>query len=185
MTLLLLDCQVKCKSLCLICGAQVAVFKDDNINLHYRTKHEDIYRNLSYEECTRESISNLQTQQGLFYQTSHQRCSRQDKSSEKVRRFSVFIGLCCADTPRDKGRIWVHCEYTLQTHCNEAHWGHRRKLRALSEKQSSQLWLSFSGFGDNKQVIVCSICSVCWGFFSALSWGDGKRREGSACVRGS
>ena len=61
--------EIKGNAVCLICGTQVAVFKDYNLNRHYTTKHEDKYRNLTDEERTRESdalLAKLQTQQGLF-----------------------------------------------------------------------------------------------------------------------
>lgn len=61
--------EIKGKAVCLICGTQVAVFKDYNLNRHYTTKHEDKYRNLSDEERAREAdalMVKLQTQQGLF-----------------------------------------------------------------------------------------------------------------------
>lgn len=61
--------EIKDKAVCLICGTQVAVFKDYNLNRHYTTKHEDKYRNLSDEERAREAdalMVKLQTQQGLF-----------------------------------------------------------------------------------------------------------------------
>jgi len=37
--------EVKGKALCLVCGAQVAVFKDYNLNQHYATKHAEKYKN--------------------------------------------------------------------------------------------------------------------------------------------
>ena len=61
--------EVKGKAVCLICGTQVAVFKDYNLNRQYTTKHEDKYKNLTGEERERESdalLAKLQTQQGLF-----------------------------------------------------------------------------------------------------------------------
>ena len=61
--------QILLKAVCLICGTQVAVLKDYNLNRHYMTKHEDKYRNLFYEERTRESA--------LLAKLHTQRCSRQ------------------------------------------------------------------------------------------------------------
>ena len=39
--------EVKGKSVCLVCGEQVAVLKDYNLNRHYGTKHADKYKNLA------------------------------------------------------------------------------------------------------------------------------------------
>lgn len=61
--------EIKGKAVCLVCGTQVAVFKEYNLNRHYTTKHEDKYRNLSGEERARESnalLAKLQTQRGFF-----------------------------------------------------------------------------------------------------------------------
>lgn len=61
--------EIKGKAVCLICGTQVSVLKDYNLNRHYTTRHEDKYRNLSDEERAQESdalLAKLQTQQGLF-----------------------------------------------------------------------------------------------------------------------
>ena len=61
--------EIKGKAVCLVCGTQVAVFKEYNLNHHYTTKHEEKYRNLSGEERARESdalLAKLQTQQGFF-----------------------------------------------------------------------------------------------------------------------
>lgn len=56
-------------AVCLICGTQVAVLKDYNLNHHYTTKHEYKYRNISEKEHASESdalLAKLQTEQGLF-----------------------------------------------------------------------------------------------------------------------
>ena len=61
--------EVKGESVCLVCGTQVAVFKEYNLNCHYRIKHEEKYKNLSDEEHTRESntlLAKLQNQQEFF-----------------------------------------------------------------------------------------------------------------------
>ncbi|GCC40124.1 hypothetical protein chiPu_0024099 [Chiloscyllium punctatum] len=57
------------KAVCLVCGAQVAVFKDYNLNRHYVTKHAEKYNNLSDQERVRESgalRAKLPNQQRLF-----------------------------------------------------------------------------------------------------------------------
>ncbi|KAM4555660.1 general transcription factor II-I repeat domain-containing protein 2A-like [Odontesthes bonariensis] len=43
------------KAVCLVCGTQVAVLKDYNLNRHFVTKHEEKYKNLSDEERAREA----------------------------------------------------------------------------------------------------------------------------------
>lgn len=66
--------EIKGKAVCLICGTLVVVLKDYNLNHHYTTKHEDKYRNLSDEECVRESVALLEKLQNptrTFYETSH------------------------------------------------------------------------------------------------------------------
>ncbi|KAM4521384.1 general transcription factor II-I repeat domain-containing protein 2A-like [Odontesthes bonariensis] len=40
-------------AVCLVCGTQVAVLKDYNLNCHFVTKHEEKYKNLSDEERAR------------------------------------------------------------------------------------------------------------------------------------
>ncbi len=61
--------EVKGEAVCLVCGTQVAVFKDYNLNRHYVTKHEETHKNLTDEERAREwdaLLAKLQNQQGLF-----------------------------------------------------------------------------------------------------------------------
>ncbi len=61
--------EVKGEAVSLVCGAQVAVFKDYNLNRHYVTKHEETHKNLTDEERAREwdaLLAKLQNQQGLF-----------------------------------------------------------------------------------------------------------------------
>ena len=60
--------------MCLVCGVQVAVFKDYNLNRHYVTKHKEKYKNLSDQERARESdalLAKLQYQQGLLGLKKH------------------------------------------------------------------------------------------------------------------
>lgn len=38
----------------LVCGIQVTVFKDYNLNCHYMTKQKEIYKNLTDAECAKE-----------------------------------------------------------------------------------------------------------------------------------
>ena len=55
--------------MCLVCGEQVAVFKDYNLCRHYETKHAEKYKNVSDTEKARTSealLAKLQKQQGLF-----------------------------------------------------------------------------------------------------------------------
>lgn len=55
--------------MCLVCGIQIAVFKDYNLNRHYETKHAEKYKNLTDEERVRTCealLAKLQNQQGLF-----------------------------------------------------------------------------------------------------------------------
>lgn len=55
--------------MCLVCGEQIAVFKDYNLSRHYETKHLEKYKNLSDAERGRTSevlLAKLQKQQGFF-----------------------------------------------------------------------------------------------------------------------
>uniref|UniRef100_A0AAY5KZX0 HAT C-terminal dimerisation domain-containing protein n=1 Tax=Esox lucius TaxID=8010 RepID=A0AAY5KZX0_ESOLU len=91
--------EIKGKAVCLICGTQVSVLKDYNLNRHYTTKHEDKYRNLSDEERAWDSdalLAKLQTQQGLFTKLHTPR--------DAAIWTRVLIGLCCVFLcPEKKG----------------------------------------------------------------------------------
>ena len=39
--------EVRSKSVCLVSGDQIAVFKDYNLSRHYETKHSENYKNLN------------------------------------------------------------------------------------------------------------------------------------------
>ena len=69
--------------MCLVCGEQIAVFKDFNLSRHYETKHAEKYKSLTDAEKAGTSealLAKLQKQQGFFYQASHiQGCSNQDQ----------------------------------------------------------------------------------------------------------
>lgn len=57
------------KAVCLVCGEQIAVFKDYNLSWHYETKHAEKYKNLTDAERARTSnalLAKLQKQQGFF-----------------------------------------------------------------------------------------------------------------------
>ena len=41
---------VKDKSFCLVCGADVAVMKEYNLRRHYETKHQDKYKHLDMKQ---------------------------------------------------------------------------------------------------------------------------------------
>lgn len=61
--------EAKGKAVCLVCGEQIAVFKDYNLNRHYETKHAEKYKNLTEAERARVSedlLAKLQRQQGIF-----------------------------------------------------------------------------------------------------------------------
>ncbi|XP_069584553.1 general transcription factor II-I repeat domain-containing protein 2B-like [Ranitomeya imitator] len=61
--------ETKGKAVCLVCGEQIAVFKDYNLNRHYETKHAQKYKNLTEAERARASedlLSKLQTQKRFF-----------------------------------------------------------------------------------------------------------------------
>lgn len=112
--------EIKGKAVCLICGTEVAVLKDYNLNRHYATKHADKYRNLSDNERARESaglLAKLQTQQGLFSQlyTARDAAVRTSyvishKIARKSKSFSdgEFVKECLLDSaslicPEKKG----------------------------------------------------------------------------------
>lgn len=55
--------------MCLVCGEQIAVFKDYNLSRHYETKHAEKYKNLTDAEKTAASealLAKPQKQQGFF-----------------------------------------------------------------------------------------------------------------------
>lgn len=55
--------------MCLVCGTQVAVFEDSDLNCHYTTRSEDKYGNLSDKDNTRVPdalLAKLKSQHGLF-----------------------------------------------------------------------------------------------------------------------
>ena len=57
------------KPTCLVCGEQVAVFKDYNLNRHFETKHAAKYQHLSDDERARAAdalVAKLTKQQGCF-----------------------------------------------------------------------------------------------------------------------
>ena len=57
------------KAVCLVCGEQIAVFKDYNLSRHYETKHAEKYKNLTDAERASTSetlLTKLQNQQGIF-----------------------------------------------------------------------------------------------------------------------
>uniref|UniRef100_A0A8C5M4S6 SPIN-DOC-like zinc-finger domain-containing protein n=1 Tax=Leptobrachium leishanense TaxID=445787 RepID=A0A8C5M4S6_9ANUR len=61
--------EVKGKAVCLVCGVQIAVFKEYNLSRHYVTKHAEKYKNVSDAERARASnalLTKLQNQQELF-----------------------------------------------------------------------------------------------------------------------
>ncbi|KAL2079794.1 hypothetical protein ACEWY4_025538 [Coilia grayii] len=61
--------EVQGKAVCLVCGTQVAVLKDYNLNRHFATKHEEKYKNLTDEDRAREAgtlLAKLHTQQAVF-----------------------------------------------------------------------------------------------------------------------
>lgn len=57
------------KAVCLVCGEEIAVFKDYNLSRHYDKKHAEKYKNLTDAERARTSealLAKLQKQQGFF-----------------------------------------------------------------------------------------------------------------------
>ena len=61
--------EISGKAVCLVCGEKIAVFKEYNLNRHYKTKHAAKYKNLTDAERARTSEAlpaKLQRQQGFF-----------------------------------------------------------------------------------------------------------------------
>lgn len=74
--------EVRGKAACLVCGEQIAVFKDYNLSRHYETKHAEKYKKLTDADRARtsEALQAELQQQRLFYQASRmQGCSNQDQ----------------------------------------------------------------------------------------------------------
>lgn len=108
------------KALCLLCGEQIAVFKDYNLSRHYETKHTEKYKNLTDAERARTSenlLAKLQKQQGLFTKlhTSRDAATKTSfvishKIAKNSKTFSEgeFVKECLADStalicPEKKG----------------------------------------------------------------------------------
>lgn len=63
------------KPVCLLCGADVAVFKEHNSRRHYTTKHEDRYKDLNIQQKLQkveEFKRNLVSQQTVFKKANSQ-----------------------------------------------------------------------------------------------------------------
>lgn len=61
--------EVRGKAVCLVCGEQIAVFKEYNVSRHYEAKHAEKSKNLTDAERARTSeilLAKLQQQQGFF-----------------------------------------------------------------------------------------------------------------------
>ena len=108
--------EVKGKDVCLVCGEQVAVLKDYNLNRHYNTKHAEKYGNLTDADRARTSeafLAKLQKQRGCFTKccTSRDAAAKPSfvifhRTAKKSKPFwegeKVFGGLCCAHMPRER-----------------------------------------------------------------------------------
>lgn len=131
--------EIKGKAVRLICGTQVAVFKDFKLNRHYTSKHEDKYRTLSDEERTRESDAlqaKLQTQQGLFtklhtprdaavrtsYVISHKIIRKSKASSD-----GEFIKECLLDS------LALMCPGRKRAHLRTCHSARRTVTRRVED----------------------------------------------------
>ena len=107
--------EFKGKAVCLVCGIQVAVFKDYNLNRHYENKHAEKYNNLTDAEWARTSetlLAKLNKQQGLFiklhatrdeavkasFVISH-KIAKNSKPFSEGEFIKVFDGLCSANMP--------------------------------------------------------------------------------------
>ena len=67
--------------MCLVCGEQVAVLKDYNLNRHYNTKHAEKYGNLTDADRAQTSealLAKLQKQKGGFTK----RCTSRDAAAK-------------------------------------------------------------------------------------------------------
>ena len=60
--------EVGSKLVCLVCGKQVAEFKDYNVSRHYETKHAEKYRHLTETESavSKDLLAKLREQQSYF-----------------------------------------------------------------------------------------------------------------------
>ncbi|XP_063768169.1 general transcription factor II-I repeat domain-containing protein 2-like [Eleginops maclovinus] len=108
------------KAVCLVCGEQIAVFKDYNLSRHYETKHAEKYKNFTDAERARTSealLAKLQKQQGLFTKLHTSRDAATEASfviSHKIAKNSKpfsegeFVKECLVDSaalicPEKKG----------------------------------------------------------------------------------
>uniref|UniRef100_A0A8C5LJG6 SPIN-DOC-like zinc-finger domain-containing protein n=1 Tax=Leptobrachium leishanense TaxID=445787 RepID=A0A8C5LJG6_9ANUR len=102
--------EVKGKAVCLVCGVQIAVFKEYNLSRHYVTKHAEKYKNVSDAERARASnalLTKLQNQQELFTKLHTSRDGAVKTSyviSHKIAKYSKsfsdgqFIKECLVDS---------------------------------------------------------------------------------------
>ena len=102
--------EVKGKAVCLVCGEQVAVLKDYNLNRHYTTKHAEKYGDLTDGDRARASetlLAKLRKQQGCFTKryTSRDAAAKTSfviahKIAKKSKPFSEgeFIKECLVDS---------------------------------------------------------------------------------------
>lgn len=61
--------EVGCKPVCLVCGEQVAVFKEYNLSQHFETKHVEKYRHLAEAEraqISEDLLAKIAKQQNYF-----------------------------------------------------------------------------------------------------------------------
>lgn len=110
------------KAVCLVCGEEIAMYKDYNLSRHYDKKHSEKYKNLSDAEWARTSealLAKLQKQQGFFTKlhTSRDAATRTSfvishKIAKNSKPFSKgeFVKECMVDSaalicPEKKRRI--------------------------------------------------------------------------------
>ncbi|KAL3975343.1 C-C motif chemokine 24 [Sarotherodon galilaeus] len=85
--------EIKGKAVCLVCGTQVAVLKDYNLNRHYTTKHEDKYRKRAHKGLFTKLHTTREAAVRTSYVISH-------KIARKSKAFSdgEFIKECLLDS---------------------------------------------------------------------------------------
>jgi len=94
------------KAVCLICGANVAVFKEFNLRRHYETKHQDNLKDLNAEQKIRkveELKKNLTFQQKFFT-----RAKSQSEAAVKA-SFIVAEEIAKAARPFTEGEFLKSC----------------------------------------------------------------------------
>ncbi|KAM3844388.1 general transcription factor II-I repeat domain-containing protein 2A-like isoform 1-T2 [Vipera latastei] len=94
------------KAVCLVCGATVAVFKEYNLRRHYKTKHQDKYKNLNMEQKA-QKVEDLKKSL-MSWQHMFKKTKSQSEASVKA-SFIVAEEIAKSARPFTEGEFLKHC----------------------------------------------------------------------------